>query len=312
MVSMEVLITGSAGQDGTYLRQLLQAEGASVTGIDRSFTVRDSAFDPSNPRQVDEIVSAKPFDEVYYLAAHQSSSEKSASADQFELNFSVNHRGPVNFLNSIHSLSPSTKFFYAASAHVFGRSDGRPLGEDAPKAPICLYGKTKLLTLETIAAYRTKRRLFACSGILFNHESALRKRTFLSRKVIEAALEIRAGRKDKLLVGNLEQLVDWGYAPDYVRAFPAMLRRSCAEDFVVSSGELHTVREFVETVFRFLGLDYHEFVAEDSSLLPNLGRGVLYGDNRKLLQETLWRPRYNFRTWIELMVQDLAEQKENK
>jgi GDPmannose 4,6-dehydratase len=307
---MEILITGSGGQDGTYLRRLFEEAGARVTGVDRSFALAGRGFDLTDPRDVEDLVAGTAFDEVYYLAAHQASSEATADEGQLAQSFAVNHDGAVNFLEAIRRRSRATRFFYAASAHVYGKSDGRPLSEGSPMRPICLYGKTKLLTLETLDTYRRRHGVFAAGGILFNHESALRKPGFLSRKVIEAALEIRAGRREPLVVGDLEQLVDLGYAPDYVTAFPAILRLPRPDDFVVSSGELHSVRELVDVVFAALGLDYRSHVEVRPAVLAGGRRGVLFGDNRKLIQQTSWRPRHGFRTWVELLIRELATAQE--
>ena len=161
-----------------------------------------------------------------------------------------------------------------------------------------------------MAFYRHNYKIFLVNGILFNHESSLRPDSFLSKKIILKAIEIIEKKSQKLVLGNPDQLVDWGYAPDYIECFIKLLRQDKAGDYVISSGELHTVREFVEIVFNYFHLDYAEHVEVDHSILTGAQGGVLFGDNRKVSQVTGWKPHDNFQQWISKMCSEISQKQD--
>jgi GDPmannose 4,6-dehydratase len=297
-MSKNVLIVGSEGQDGRLLSQKLTALGDRVRGLNRN------NFDITNQTHVFDLIHSTTWDEVYFLAAHHSSSESVLIKSTYQDYVRINHQAPLYFIEAIRLYSPSTRFFFANSSHLYGKSNGSLLSEDYPKQPICFYGQSKYLTMQDMIFYRRQFKLFLINGILFNHESSLRSNNFLSKKIINKAFEIKKNSSGVLILGNPEQAVDWGSAHDYVEGFIKIMRQDKAGDFVISSGELHTVREFVEIVFRFFNLDYLKNVLIDPSLIEGVDRGVLFGDNRKIKDCTDWEPKSKFKDWIEKMCLD--------
>lgn len=295
---LKTLIVGATGQDGRLLNERLSAGGHMVNCSQRDFPLTDAV-------RVRELLSEK-FDRIFYLAAVHGSSE-AVPANSLQDYLPVNTHGPQLFMETISEMKLRSRLFFAGSSHMFGISDGKPLSEKSAMEPICFYGLSKLLTYKTAQFYRRTEGLHFSTGILFNHESALRKRSFLSRKVIEAAMAISRNRKDELVVGKLDQQVDWGYAPDYVEAMDLILSSEIADDFIISSGHLASVRDFVSCVFGYFGLDYTRHVREDSVLLGKTDRGVLFGDSSKLRKVTGWQPRHSFHEWVHLMCEAIQK-----
>lgn len=288
-----VLIVGSGGQDGRLLHALCAARGDEIIAVGRG------DLDLASPEAVRAVVSRRP-DRVYYLAAHQHSSEDARSGGEWELfqkSSQVHVEGPVNFLEAIRTESPRTRFFYAASSLVFGSPDCSPQNERTPLRPGCVYGITKASGLEFCRYYRGKHGIHAAAGILFNHESELRPRKYLIPKVVHTAVEIAAGSRRKLSLGDLAARVDWGYAPDYVEAMDRILGLDQPDDFVVATGQTREVREVVETVFSALDLNWEEHVEVSPNILTRK-RGVLCGDASKLRAATGWNPSLDFRAMI--------------
>jgi GDPmannose 4,6-dehydratase len=299
------IVVGHNGQDGALLADQLRARGYDVTGIGRSGPI--SILDRE---QVAGLVRSLRPAHVYYLAAHHGSSE-GARGDVFatlESAFRVHVMGLMQFLDAIARGSPATRLFYAASAHVFGDPATVPQNEATPFAPICTYGITKAAGAGLCRMYRRDHGVFCSVGILFNHESPRRAPSFASRKITRAVAAIKDGTSDSLVLGNLSAQVDWGDAEDYVDAMQRILNHSVADDFVVSSGDLHTLREFVEIAFATAGLDSSKYVREDPTLLRNATpRRQLFGDSAKLTAATGWRPRTPFVQLVHKMVKaDLA------
>lgn len=299
---MNSLIVGAAGQDGTLLSKHLKESGHTVTALNNDGKVKLSSYS-----DVSSLLQTHNFDHVYYLAAYHHSSEAIGGVS-IDTSIEVNHTGVLNFLEGIKNTSTKTKLFFASSSHIFGKSNGDPLREDSMKNPICIYGTMKLLSMESVKLYREQFGVFASVGILFNHESVLRKDNFLTKKIINTAKQISLGKHTKLSLGNIDQKVDWGFAVDYVKAFPRILNAPVPSDYVVSSGHLHTVREFVQIVFNYFNLNYQDYITEDKSVLTGVNRGTLFGDNKKI-QELGWEPETPFEVWVQKICEEVKNEK---
>lgn len=301
------LIIGSAGQDGQLLTDLLISQGRSVITCSRD-TVSGPGISPAKPHLNDPTWVARLINEtrpaqMYYLAAMHHSSEELASNDgsAFASMLEVNVQCLVNVLEAIRNYSPATRVFYAASAHIFGVPSVSPQDEDTPVQPTTLYGISKAAGMFSCRYYRDVYGIFSVAGILYNHESALRPPKFLSAKIARAVAEIKAGTRRELVLGNLDAMVDWGYAPDYVRAMQMMLTQNTAEDFVIATGIAHSVRDFAEIAFASVGLDYREYVRTDSSLLQR-NHGAMVGNPARLQRGTGWRPSIGFEAMVRQLV----------
>jgi GDPmannose 4,6-dehydratase len=306
----KALVIGCNGQDGSLLCALLHKKGARVFGIDRASEptqsfVHFSALDICDlPRVNDLLAEARP-DEVYYLAAyHHSAEQQKPPGEVVALSLQVNTQGLNNVLAAIaDSPTPRARVFYAASSRVFGDPDEDVQDENTPMAPVCAYGISKAAGVHLCRYYRRKHEVYASTGILYNHESPLRPEHFVTRKIVRAAVRIGAGLERELVLGNLDARVDWGWAPDYVEAMHAILRLGCPDDFVLATGVLHSVREFVEIAFSAVGLNWREHVVERSGVLEEW-RAVkpLCGSAARLQAATSWRPRVSFEEMVRIMV----------
>jgi len=292
------VIVGAGGQDGRLLHQRLLRDGRTVTPLGRG----DLALDDGSA--VAEIVR-KGQNEIYYLAAHHHSSQDASASSELDLvrhSTTVHVTGLASFLEAIRLHSPASRLFYAGSSLVFGEPGTDTQDETTPFAPRCVYGITKAAGLELCRYYREKHGVFASTGILFNHESPLRDPKFVIPKIIHAALAIARGSSEKLRLGNLSARVDWGYAPDYVEAMIRILRLPESGDFVIATGETHSVQEVVELVFEKLGLDWRMHVEEAPGILTRR-RACLCGDTRKLREATGWKPTVTFPQMLEILLE---------
>jgi len=313
------LITGITGQDGSYLAELLLKKGYVVHGIKR----RSSSF---NTSRIDDVLPdwherearlllhfadlsdstslvrllyrLQP-DEIYHLGAQ---SHVLVSFEIPEYTGDVTALGTVRLLEAIRETGIKTKFYQASSSEMFGRATETPQRETTPFRPCSPYGCSKLYAYWTTANYREGYRLFACNGILFNHESPRRGETFVSRKITRAIARIRAGLQQRLYLGNLDAKRDWGYAPEYVDAMWRMMQLDEPDDFVVATGETHTVREFVQTAFDYVGLDWEKYVEIDPKYFRPNEVDILQGDASKAERMFGWRPRVRFSELVKLMV----------
>jgi GDPmannose 4,6-dehydratase len=243
--------------------------------------------------------------ECYYLPAfHHSAEESGLSSDTpalFERSYAVHVHGLIHFLNAIAQTSKHTRLFYAASSHVFGSPAGELLDESTPLNPENVYGITKTMGIHCCRHFRRELGVFAATGILFNHESHLRPVKFLSQKIVRGVLAFQADKTRKLMLGDLSATVDWGYAGDYVEAMTRILGHAVPEDFVVATGEPHTVGDFLRITCEIVGVDWRECaVANDNILKKKPIR--LIGDSGKLRRLTGWRPATSFRGMIEKML----------
>ncbi len=307
----KALIIGSTGQDGRLLAEQLRQDNVIVVGlgresIDGSESFGFSHFKIGNSAEVAAAIAILQPDEIYYLAAFHHSSEERVSSDTTELwqrSFSTHVTGLINVLEAMKKRSPHTRVFYAASSHVFGDPAIEPQDEQTPFNPKNIYGITKAAGVQCCRFYRSEHSLFASAGILFNHESSLRAEKFVSQKIVRAAHRIKAGLQSELILGDLSAQIDWGFAPDFVRAMRLILAADAADDFVVATGEMHSVGEFVEIAFSALGIDWRKHVTEKAGVLTRR-KSILRGNPNKLKRITGWKPSVTF----EQMVQQLVEQ----
>lgn len=291
------LIVGGHGQDGQLLQIRLQSEGTIVTVLGRGDVVVDEF------EAVLAHVASAP-DEIYYLAAYHHSSQDAMELNELDLyrrSRSVHVDGLMNFLEAIRQSAPQTRLFYAASSLIFGTSASEMQNELTAINPRCFYGITKAAGLQCCRLYREKHGVFAVGGILFNHESPLRQPKFVIPKIVRAAVAIARGSEERLRLGDLAARVDWGYAPDYVDAMSRILRLPSPDDFVIATGETHSVQSAVEMVFKHLGLDWREHVEESPNVLTR-NRAVLCGDARKLRIATGWAPSMSFPEMLKLLL----------
>ena len=305
------LIIGHKGQDGTYLSQLLRDKGYSVTGAGRRCVESDlpgihkGPADVTNDKDMRRLLAETRPDEVYYLAAFHHSSEDARIGDQ-ELIYrsvAVNTLGVSNVLEAVVSEKLASRLFYAGSSRMFGSPATVLQNEDTPFRPTCAYGISKTAGAGICSYYRELRGVFTATGILYNHESPLRPPNFISRKIVRAAVAIARGAADKLIVGDLNSEVDWGYAPDYSRAMWQILQMDQPSDFVIGTGKLHSVRDFVEAAFSGLGMDWREHVRENPSFLNRKQpQGKLCADSSKLRALSDWRPEVDFRQMVQIMI----------
>ncbi|MBE81114.1 MAG: GDP-mannose 4,6-dehydratase [Gemmatimonadetes bacterium] len=324
----KALITGITGQDGSYLAELLLEKGYEVHGIIR----RASTF---NTRRIDHlyqdphIIENRLFlhygdiadstnlvrilsnvgpNEVYNLAAQ---SHVRVSFDIPEYTGNVTALSTVRLLEAIRETGVDTRFYQASSSEMFGRVVEVPQSESTPFYPRSPYGCAKLYAHWVTVNYRESYDLFACSGILFNHESPRRGETFVTRKIARAAARIASGLQEDLYLGNLDAKRDWGYAKEYVEAMWKMLQQDQPEDYVIATGETHSVREFLEIAFSRVGLDWEGYVKVDPHYYRPAEVDLLIGDASKARDELCWVPKMAFKELVEMMVDAEMESIEN-
>lgn len=306
------IIIGVNGQDGRILFDRLAGEGCTILGIARDSVRGTGSPAPArvniaSPDEVRAIVASWHPDHIYYLAAHHHSSQDATCDDTpglYEKSHAVHVRGLLHFLDAMREHAPAARLFYAASSLVFGEFQSETQDEQTPMNPRCIYGITKAAGIQCCRMYRQTHGVFAAAGILYNHESVHRLEKFVSQKIIRAALRIAQGSREKLILGDLSAKIDWGYAPDFIEAMVRTLALPVPGDFIVATGEAHTVREFVEAVFGRLGLDWRAHVEENSSLLQ-YRRPTQVGDASKLRAATRWRPSMTFQEMIARLVDDV-------
>lgn len=316
----KAFITGITGQDGSYLAELLLNKGYKVYGMCRRTSspmianishiydeielVEGDLLDQGSLMKV--IRKTKP-DEIYNLAAQ---SFVGTSWDQPILTGHITGLGVTNLLEAIRASKLDIKFYQASSSEMFGRVYEIPQTEKTPFYPRSPYGVAKLYGHWITINYRESFHLYACSGILFNHESPRRGIEFVTRKVTDAVAKIKLGKQKELRLGNMESKRDWGFAGDYVEAMWLMLQQDKPEDFVIATGETHTVKELVETAFGYVGLNWQDYVVIDPQLFRPAEVDLLIGSPDKAKRMLGWNPKVNFKQLIEMMVEaDLYRQR---
>jgi GDPmannose 4,6-dehydratase len=299
---MKAIVIGSAGQDGRLMSEQLEAEGHSVIGVQRHTT------DIHRPDAVRDLISSIKPDQVYYLAAYHHSSEQRPGepAGEIRKSMETNLTGLLNVLDAVRQTSPSTRVFYAGSSRVFGQRPPTPIqDETTPFHPDCAYGISKAAGIDACRFYRRQLGVFAATGILYNHESIYRGNDFVSRKITRAAVAAARGEVSELALRDISALADWGYAPDYVRAMRATLALNTPDDFIVATGESHSVAEFAEIAFDSLALDWKKFIREQND--GGNPSPPLIGNASKLRGMCGWRPSLQFPELVRTLV---AQEKE--
>jgi GDPmannose 4,6-dehydratase len=293
-----VVVTGSRGQDGSYLTELLEAEGCEVVGVDRG------GIDLASRAEVEALLREVTPQAVYNLA---SPSFVPASWDDPAEAIRVGALAVAVLLAAIARVDPAIRFLQASSAEVFGVPDVAPQTEATPYRPRSPYGAAKACADSLVAAYRGRLGLHASSAILFNHESPRRPAHFLPAKVARGAAAIAAGREAELVLGNLDARRDWGYAPDFVDAMVRIVRHDDPGDYVVATGETHSVRELVELAFGHVGLDWREHVRVDEALVRPDDRDLV-GDASKAGDVLGWAPTVSFEALVRILVDAAVHQ----
>ncbi|MFN2455135.1 MAG: GDP-mannose 4,6-dehydratase [Pyrinomonadaceae bacterium] len=327
-MAKRALITGVAGQDGSYLTELLLGKGYEVFGlVRRSSSLNrerldhltrangtsdsDAASqsgrvhllygDMNDGSSLRRIVRDVAPDELYNLA---SQSHVRVSFDTPEQTSDVNAFGTLRLLEAIRELKLETRFYQASSSEQFGKAELlTPHTETSPFRPRSPYAVAKLFAYWMTVNYRESYRIYAANGILFNHESPRRSENFVTRKITLAAARIKLGLQDKLTLGNLDARRDWGYARDYMEAVWLMLQQPQPDDFVIATGEAHSVREFLDEAFGYLDLDWKRYVVTSEKYLRPAEADVVIGDAAKARRVLGWQPRTNFRELVHLMVE---------
>lgn len=306
------LITGITGQDGSYLAELLLDKGyevwgllrrSSITRLDRLEGFQDRVHlisgDLLDHRSLHHVLEESEPDEVYNLAAQSFVPE---SWTQPILTGEVTGLGVTRLLDAIHAVNPKIRFYQASTSEMFGKVQAVPQTETTPFYPRSPYGVAKLYGHWITVNYRESYGLYACSGILFNHESPRRGLEFVTRKVTYAVARIKAGLQSELRLGNLDAKRDWGYAPDYVEAMWRMLQQETPEDYVIATGETHSVREWVEKAFLAADLDWEKYVVIDPKFVRPAEVDLLVGDPTKAKENLGWQPTVSFAALVETMV----------
>ena len=315
----KALITGITGQDGSYLAELLLAKGYEVHGIIRRASTFNTGRidhlykdphvngvhlflhygDIADSTNLIKLLYRIQPEEIYHLAAQ---SHVRVSFDIPEYTGDVTGLGTVRILEAIRETGLKSRFYQASSSEMFGKVAEVPQRETTPFHPRSPYAAAKVYAYWATVNYRESYDMFACNGILFNHESPRRGETFVTRKITRAVAHIKAGLQDKLFLGNLDAKRDWGYAKEYVEAMWLMLQQEKPDDYVIATGETHSVEEFLEEAFSCVDLDWRQFVKIDPKYLRPAEVDLLIGDASKAKAALGWQPTVTFKELVRLMV----------
>lgn len=316
---MKALITGVTGQDGSYLAESLLQDGMIVYGLMRRSSVDNTTRiahlldhdcfrvvrgDLTDALSIYRVVDETRPDEVYNLGAM---SHVRISFDQPSYTYDTITTGTLNLLEAIRRFAPQAHFYQASSSEMFGRVLETPQRETTPFNPRSPYGCAKAAAHYQTVNYREAYHLHASCGILFNHESPRRGENFVTRKITKAVAEIVAGKRDKFALGNLQARRDWGYAKEYVEAMKLMIRASSPDDYVIATGETHTVEEFLDAAFKFVNKKWQDHVVIDPALFRPTEVDLLLGDATKARLKLGWKPETTFKRLVELMVEEDLE-----
>ena len=325
----KALVTGITGQDGSYLAELLLAKGYEVHGIIRRASTFNTGRidhlyqdphingvrlflhygDIADSTNLIKLLYRIQPDEIYHLAAQ---SHVRVSFDIPEYTGDVTALGTVRILEAIRETGLKARFYQASSSEMYGQAKEIPQRETTPFYPRSPYGAAKVYAYWVTVNYRESYGLFACNGILFNHESPRRGETFVTRKVSRAVARIQVGLDNELYLGNLDAKRDWGYAKEYVEAIWVMLQQDRPDDYVIATGEAHSVRELVEEAFSYVGLDWRKYVKKDPKYYRPSEVDLLIGDPSKAKRMLEWEAKTRFRDLIRLMVDaDIATVKQS-
>jgi GDPmannose 4,6-dehydratase len=313
------LITGITGQDGAYLARFLLDKGYKVYGTFRRLSTPNfwrlqylGIFEQIELLPVDLLDSSSIFesikiarpDEIYNLAAQ---SFVGASFEQPLASAEITGLGVVKFLEAIRNIAPDVKFYQASTSEMFGDNLFEEQSEDTPFEPSSPYAAAKLYAHSMVKLYRKGYKLFACNGILFNHESPLRGLEFVTRKITNAVAKISLGLEDCIELGNIEAKRDWGFAPEYVEAMWLMLQQDKPDDYVVATNETHTIGEFLEVTSEYAGVDWKKHLKIDERFIRPVDVRYLKGNYKKGLEKLGWEPKTRFRELAEIMIKSDME-----
>jgi len=311
------IITGISGQDGSYLSSLLLKKKYKVIGLTNPNSKKKKNFskivlktiDLNNFKKISELIKKIKPDEFYHLAA-QSFINYKFEDEFFKLNPNIN--GTHYILSAIKKYSPKTRFYFAASSEIFGNAKKYPQNENSKFNPRSAYGISKVAGFYLTKNYREAYNLFSCSGILYNHESPIRKINFVSRKITSSLAKILAGKQKKIILGDIDAKRDWGYAGDYVEAMWKILQQKKPDDFVVGTGITHSVKDFLKIAFEYVNLDYRKYIRLDKKLIRPKENIILRADNKKAKKILKWKPRTTFKEMIYKMIDsDIENLKKN-
>ena len=321
----KALITGITGQDGSYLAELLLQKGYEVHGIiRRSSSINTRRLDPiyrdphdqesrfflhygdlTDSSSINKVLEKVRPDEIYNLGAQ---SHVKVSFEVPEFTGDVVGLGTLRILEAAREVLPKTRIYQAGSSEMYGKVQEIPQRETTPFYPRSPYGAAKVYAHWLAVNYREAFNMFICNGILFNHESPRRGETFVTRKITRGVAAIKAGIQKKLYLGNLDAKRDWGFAKDYVEAMWLMLQQETPDDYVISTNETYTVREFASLAFEHVGLDYRDFVEIDANYFRPTEVDLLIGDNSKAKRLLGWSPKTSFKELVKMMVdEDIAQ-----
>lgn len=316
-MTKSALITGITGQDGSYLAELLLEKGYEIYGLVRRLStpnmsriehIEDEIIflegDITDQSSLNIAMQTAQPDEVYNLAAQ---SFVATSWSQAVLTGNVTGLGVVRMLEAVRQLCPDAKFYQASSSEMFGKVEEIPQNEHTVFRPRSPYASAKIFGHYSAINYRESYNMFCCCGILFNHESPRRGIEFVTRKITDGVARIYSGRSSELRLGNLDAKRDWGYAGDYVRAMWLMLQQKEPHDYVIATGESHTVKEFVEEAFSVVELDWHDYVKKDERFMRPADVPELKGDSSKARKDLMWNPETKFGELVEMMVKSDIE-----
>jgi GDPmannose 4,6-dehydratase len=324
----KAFITGISGQDGSYLAEYLLSLGYGVYGMIRRHSVAENQqyrlekirLNPNlhihygdllDQTSIEKLLAEVMPDEIYNLAA-QSHVRISFDIPQFTVQ--TNSLGVVNILEAYKRVCPQAKFYQASSSEMFGNSvdvNGFQT-EETRMQPVSPYGCSKLFSYNMVKHYRRAYKLHACNGILFNHESPRRGSNFVTSKVVKTACMIKLGRESQLVMGNMDSYRDWGHSKDYVRAMHLILNNDVADDFIVSTMETHSVRDMCDVVFKYLDLDYRDYVKQDQKFMRPEELNYLKGDSTKARGILGWKPEYTFESMMHEMCDHWMDVLQNK
>lgn len=312
------LIVGSSGQDGFYLQQFLQTQERKYLCLDKDGLFdhdgKLTALNICDQSAASELLQKYPIARIYYLAAfHHSAEQNDANhIETLKKSMDIHVYALDNFINAIIKYCPNCKIFYAASSHLFSGLKDRDekskilIDENSAISPKGWYSFSKAAGLELIKSAR-QNGIFAVAGYLFNHESARRPISFLSSKLTHGAIDAMLGKQDKLELLHVNAKIDWGYAPDYVRAMHLTLEHSAAQDYVIATGKLHSVAEYAEKIYGLVGLDWRDFITVNQAITRKIGDGsALVGNNNRLIKSTGWRPEFDFDNMVAQILLDTA------
>ena len=314
----KALVFGHTGQDGRLLTALLVKHGFSVIGISSGEMLEENSsqknsFNVSSKTDMEYLIENHKPEQIYYLSAFHSSTENLGALPSVEIyrrSIEVNAVGFLNVLHAVAQKNPLSRIFYASSSHVFGNPIVAPQDEGHPRNPLAPYGQSKSLGMDIAQYYRHHHHLYCSSGILYNHESHFRCPSFFSKKVSVGVANIIRGTQKKLIVGNLDSVVDWSHANDVVMAMYLSLSVDQPMDYVIASGKGHTTREFLSEAFGSQGLNYLDYVEVDKKFEDsNFTKIPRIGDSKLITEVTGWRSEFSFSGMVEQLVLDELHEK---